>query len=537
MAFLTNLRQFLGRLTLGQQLALGAVLLGGIALLGGVAYWANRPEYALLFGRLEASDANRVVESLREERVPYELRDGGSAVYVPRQQVYDLRLRFAGEGLVAEGPVGYELFDTGTLGMTDFMQKLNYKRALEGELARTIQNVRGVAQARVHLVLPERSPFREQQTPPSASVVLSLQGGARLTPQQVEGVASLVSGAVEGMAVSDVSILDARGNLLSNPDAGNPDLALTTTQLRTQRAVEEHLTQNGQSMLDRVLGPGRAVVRVSAALDFSRTIQEREAIDPESATVISEERLEEQGVDDSATSTLRNYELTRVRERQEKSAGEVSYLTISVILDHKRSPVRPAAEGEAPPEPVPYPEQELREIEEIVKNAVGFKPERGDRFAIHQTRFDTSADDAAVAELRDQEDAERINLYLRYGLIALALGLGAYLVRSATRRVTELATTDGVLRLEARRVEPVEGRSTAGALAARAGTPALAAADEDEDALVDDYYTSKLSPEAKARLKAKHQMYEETRQKAIHRPEEAAELLRSWLAEDYVHAS
>ncbi|MDX1531734.1 MAG: flagellar M-ring protein FliF C-terminal domain-containing protein, partial [Rhodothermales bacterium] len=294
-------------------------------------------------------------------------------------------------------------------------------------------------------------------------------------------------------------------------------------------------------MLDRVLGPGRAVLRVSAALDFSRSVQERDAIDPESVTVISEERLEEQAAGDAASSTLRNYELSRVRERSEKGVGTVERLTVSVILDHKRPAVLPAAEDAEPPAPEPYTAAELREIEDLVKNAVGFDAERGDRFAIHQTRFDTSADDAVVAALEEQEDGERLDQYLRYGLILLALGLGAFLVRSATRQATELATGE-VPRLEARPVEPVEGRHTAGELAARAGAPASgpalppAAGEDGEVVLVDDYYTSKLSDEAKARLQAKHQMYEETRQNVIQRPEEAAELLRSWLAEDQAAA-
>ncbi len=548
MAFLDNIRQFLARLALGQQLALGAVLVGGVAVLGGVAYWASQPDYALLFGRLEATDASRVVESLRADDIPYQLEEGGTAVYVPRDQVYDLRLRFAGEGVVAEGPVGYELFDGGTLGMTDFMQRLNYKRALEGELARTVSNVRQVAQARVHLVLPERSPFREQQTKPSASVVLQLAGSGSLDRGQVEGIASLVAGAVEGMAVADVTVLDARGTLLSNPDAGNADLTLTSNQLRTQRAVESHLTESGQSMLDRVLGPGRAVVRIAAALDFSRSVQESEDIDPESATVISEERLEENAEFDASNSTVRNYELSRTRRRSEKSIGDVDYLTVSVILDHRPAPAAPEGDEDAAPEPVPYTDREISEVEALVKNAVGFNPERGDRFAIHQAKFDTSIDDQVVAELREHERAERLRLYLRYGLMVLALGLAAWLIRSSVRRVADAAGDP----LDLVRTDPVLGRHTAGELAAQAGAPALPGAQtagalpahadgDDPDALAEfgdsgDFYTRKLSDRARARLEAREAMYEETKQQAIEQPEETAELIRVWLAQDQEHA-
>ncbi|NNF59047.1 MAG: flagellar M-ring protein FliF [Rhodothermaceae bacterium] len=539
MPFFQNLRQFVLRLAPGQRFLLAAVLVGGLAVLGGIAYWAGQPDYALLFGRLEATDASRVVETLRSENIPYKLEEGGGAIYVPRQQVYDLRLRFAGEGVVSEGPVGYELFNSGTIGMTDFMQKLNYKRALEGELARTISNIRQVAQARVHLVLPERSPFRDRQTRPSASVVLQLGGGGGLAPDQIEGVASLVAGAVEGMSLSDVTVLDTRGTLLSNPDAGNPDITLSSNQLRTQHAVEEHLARSGQSMLDRMLGPGRAVVRVAAQLDFSRTVEETDAIDPESATIISEERLEEQAATDNSNATVRNYELSRKRERTERTAGAIDILTVSVVLDYK-PPVQLAADtDEEPPlpEPEPYSPQQIREVEALVKNAVGFDPERGDRFAIHQARFDTSADDQLAEEMNEIGRNERFQLYFRYGLMALALGLAAFLIRSTVQSVAN-AESDPLALLAGQPPPSLTGRHTAGELAERdpAGANYALSAhngqDPDAPLAPDDLYTSKLSAEAKARLNAKSKVYEEVTQSIVENPEEAAELLKTWIAED-----
>ena len=184
--FLDNLRTFLKDLTLGQKASLLGVIAGAIALMVVVGIWVNRPDYALLFGNLSSTDAGKIVESLQNDRIKYQLRDSGTAVYVPRQEVFELRLRFAGEGIVSDGPVGYELFDSGTLGMTDFMQKLNLKRALEGELALTISSIRQVDIARVHLVIPERSPFRETQSQASASVVLKLMGNSRLSQDQID---------------------------------------------------------------------------------------------------------------------------------------------------------------------------------------------------------------------------------------------------------------------------------------------------------------------------------------------------------------
>ena len=527
--YVDNAKAFLSRLAPSQRLALGGVIVGGIGLLIAIAYWTSRPDMTLLFGKLGASDANSVVEALRTEGVPYELAENGTAVYVPRDKVYELRLRFAAQGLASDGPVGYELFDAGTLGMTDFMQKLNLKRALEGELARTIASIRQVEMARVHLVVPERSAFATEQKQPTASVVVQTVGGQKLDEQEVEGITSLVAGAVEGLAPENVTILDVRGNLLSNPEQPDADAALTSNQMRAQQAVEVHLAESGQTMLDRVVGPGNSIVRVSASLDFSRGVQERDLIDPESQTVVSEEKLDEQSGGDAATSQVRNYELSRTRERIEKSTGDVKYLTVSVILNQKLVAV---GEGEeARTEPRPYTEAEIGEIEALVQNAVGFNPERGDRIALHQTRFDTTADEVAEAQIKSAEQQEMIQVYLRYGLVLLAIALVFWLVRSATRRLT---APQAPVQLEARQTGPQKlgaSRVTPEGKIVRLGENGEEVEEEDT-VMIDDIYTSRLSVEAKARLKAKHLVFEEIKEHVQQRPNEAADLIRSWLADD-----
>lgn len=536
--FIQNIQHFLHRLSLGQKLAIGLVLAGGIGVFSGIAYWAGQPDFALLFGNLDPEDANKVVEALQTDRIRYEIKENGSAVYVPRDDVYELRLRFAGEGLVSDGPVGYELFDQGTLGMTDFMQKLNFKRALEGELARTITNVRQVEVARVHLVMPERSPFREAQAQPTASVVLKLAGGTRLTTEQIDGITQLVAGAVEGLAPTDVTVLDTRGNLLSNPNGGDTDAAISSTQLDYQRSVEDHLTSKGQSMLDKIVGPGNAIVRVSANVDFSRKVAESNIIDPESATVIAEESMDQNAGEDVANSSIRNYELSRTVERTESSTGQISFLTVSVILNDQRFQRLAAAEGDdadtnggedgEEPEQLRYTEADLAEVENLVKNAVGFRPERGDRFAIHQTSFDTSVNEKIADEIRDQARDQQVQLYLRYGLMALALLAALWLMRSATKHVNAggderiflgrplQASRLGERRDGLKELEPHEGER------------------DDEPVVVDDFYTSKLSPDARARLKAKHLMYDEIKKSVNENPDETADLLRSWVSEDAV---
>jgi flagellar M-ring protein FliF len=530
--FAQNAAVFFQRLSLSQKAGLSAVVLGAVAMLAAVAFWASRPDYALLFANLSSTDAGKVVETLQADRIKYQIRDGGSAVFVPRQDVYELRLRFAGEGLISDGPAGYELFDAGTLGMTDFMQKLNLKRALEGELARTISSIRQVDIARVHLVIPERSPFRASQTQPSASVVLKLAGNNRLGQDQIEGITALVAGAVEGLDPTQVTVLDTRGTMLSSPSRAAGENLETSNQLKHQRAIEQHLTEKSQSLLDQMLGPGNSVVRVAANVDFSRSIAERDIIDPESATVVSEERLEEQGGPDVASSSIRNFEMSRTRERLERSVGDVSYLTVSVILNYKRD-----RNGGVVEEPtfIPYDPSELQDIEAVVRNAVGFNTNRGDQITTHQTRFDTSVDERIATEIRDQRRHEQLQLILRYGLMILALGAAVWLLLSATRRVSRaVAAGDPVLLTQApprQQISQNQSKQKA-QLRPKGVTAELDVPDDDDLVLVDDVYTSKLSPEAKARLKAKHVMFEEIKNQVLAHPEDTADLFRSWIAQD-----
>ncbi len=535
--FTQNFQHFLRRLSFGQKMAISLVLVGGMGIFAGIAFWASQPDYALLFGSLDPEDAGNVVDALQSDGVKYEIKNNGSAVYVPRDDVYELRLRFAGEGLVSDGPVGYELFDRGTLGMTDFMQKLNLKRALEGELARTITNVRQIEVARVHLVMPERSPFRESQVEPTASVVLKLGGSTRLTAEQIDGITQLVAGAVEGLAPTDVSVLDTRGNLLSNSSQGDTDAIASSTQLEYQREVAPHLTATGPSRLDKIVGPGNAIVRVSANIDFSRKVSESNSIDPESATVIAEETMDQNAGDDVAASSIRNYELSRTVERNESASGQVSYLTVSVILNDRRFVLMDGgAEVEnadddaanADDDERAYTEADLAEIESLVKNAVGFQQIRGDSFAIHQTSFDTSVDQQIASDILNQEQERQIQLYLRYGLMALALLAALWLFRSATKKVH--IEGDDRIYLGG----PLEARRLGQGGKARGDNQLEGHGDDDEEevVMVDDYYTSKLSPEARARLKAKHLMYEEIKTAVNEHPDNTADLLRNWMMED-----
>ncbi len=437
--FFQQLLALFQRLPTQQRLAIGGVLVGGIAVLASVAYWANAPNYTALYSGLSQSEAGQVIDALKGRGVTYELRDAGSSVYVPEEQVFELRAAMAQDGVVQDGAPGYaEIFDGGTLGMTDFLQRLNTRRAQEGELSRTITSLQQVDLARVHLVTPERSAFRDTQVPPSASVVIKMKRGSNLSLTQVDGIASLVAGAVEGLDQNDVTVLDTKGNVLSSGGDEDDQVATSSTQLEVQRTVEGNLVAKGQNMLNRMLGAGNSIVQISASLDFSRMVSNRELIDPESATVISEEKIDERLTDVSgANSSVRNYEMSRTTETHEKSVGTIEYLTVSVIINQRALPVPEDAADGAEPIYYEYTQAELSEIQGLVQNAVGFDSERGDRITISQRKFQDEGIDPIIAEFQALEKSERMTSYFRFGLIALALVLAFLLARRAGKQVTQ----------------------------------------------------------------------------------------------------
>ncbi|MHB8767332.1 MAG: flagellar basal-body MS-ring/collar protein FliF, partial [Deferrisomatales bacterium] len=254
-----QLRELWGRLSAAQRGVLVAVSAALVAGFLSLAFWVGTPEYSVLFGRLAADDAGKVVERLRTDGIPYQLRDGGATVLVPADRVYDVRLTLAGEGIPQGGVVGYEIFDGSSFGMTDFAQKVNYARALEGELTRTIRRLEGVEGARVHLVLPERRLFQEAAEAATASVVLQLRPGRAPTAKQVQGVVYLVSSSVEGLAPERVTVVDTRGNMLyqvADEAAG----LLGAGQLEHKRGYEKDLERRVRELLERVVGQGAAVV-------------------------------------------------------------------------------------------------------------------------------------------------------------------------------------------------------------------------------------------------------------------------------------
>lgn len=403
-------------------------LVGGVVGVSIVAFSllimiANRTDYRPLFTNLTAEDAGDIVTKLKEQKVPYRIAADGKAILVPAEKVYDLRLSLASDGLPQGGGVGFEIFDRKNFGMTEFVQKLNYQRALQGELSRTISQIAGVEQARVHLVIPEKSLFKDSEKPPTASVVLKVRGNRTLRDSEVQGIMHLVASAVEGLDTDHVTVLDSSGRLLSRNTPGDATSKMTATMQEVERNYERSTEERLQSLLDRAVGTGRSVARVSAVFDFRQVEKFEEKYDPDTV-VRSEQRTEEKlgssgtaagvpgvqtnlgkapagagtnGGGSKSDETL-NYEVSRSTSRTIEPVGTLSKVSVAIMVDGKYD--APLGKDGKPGKPkyTPLAADELQKIDSLVKSAVGYNAQRGDQVTVVNVPFqdtgDTGSDEA-----------------------------------------------------------------------------------------------------------------------------------------------
>lgn len=494
-----GIERFWKKLTPNQRLLFGTLAAASVVLVISLAAWAGRPHYAVLFSNLDPGDGSAIVDELRSQKIPFKVEDGGRTVMVPEEKVYETRLSLAGNGLPGSG-TGYEILDSNKLGWTDFVQKLQYRRALEGEIARTVQTIQEIQAARVHLVQPEQSLFVAEEKPATASVVLRLKPGARLNPGNVQAIVHLVSSAVEGLQPENVTILDTRGNLLSSPST-DPYLGATADQIALQRGVEEQLTAKVQSLLEAVLGPGKAVVRISTEMDFRQAERTTESFDAENPVIRSEERQEETGSDGSRSeSSTTNYEISKTIERVSIPTGTIQRLTASIFVDgtYKTLP-----KGQK--EYLPRSPEELQKFDKIIRDAIGFNAERGDRITVENVAFDNSILDQ---ERKEMEKADRLQLITQLGgkVITAAVLLGLFL---------------GLLRM-LRRARFAAPAGPSAALPGRAVNVQVGGEAEEVPALLPERLENPKSAQIQKRIQELSRVS----------PDQLAKLIRVWLREE-----
>ncbi|MCS7052160.1 MAG: flagellar basal-body MS-ring/collar protein FliF [Ignavibacterium sp.] len=436
-----SIRNFINSLTIKQKIVIGVSVVTTFVLIILLISIFNQPSYGVLFADLSQQDASKVIEYLSSQKIPYQIEDNGSVIKVPRDKIYETRIELAGKGLPSSGTIGYELFDKTTMGMSDFMQKLNYKRALEGELARTIMGQEGIEGARVHLVFPEKSIFKDEQIPPTASVVIKLRDNYKLPKEKAAAIVNFISSSVEGLTTNNITLIDTKGRLLWKEDAENNSMSFASTkQYEIKNSIETYLAQKAQNLLDNVLGFGNALVQVNVDLNFNQVEKTMEIYDPESQVVISEQVStgSNSGISvgdttqQSNENTITNYEVSKTIQKVIEETGNIKRLSVAAVINDIPKTVE--KDGKQVVEYTPRPPEQIRKIEELLKGALGISQERNDVISIVNIPFETKPLDD---ELNNQPSSwlddknEIINLIL----VILAIAGSILLLKNLTGKI------------------------------------------------------------------------------------------------------
>ncbi|HVU25875.1 MAG TPA: flagellar basal-body MS-ring/collar protein FliF [Opitutus sp.] len=472
-------------LALWKQLGLNqrvSLVLAALVVAGGMAallMWARRPDYQLLYGKLSERDTAAVITHLQGANIPY--RVNGSTVFVASDQVYKVRMDLAAKGLPSGDSVGYEIFDKGQFGLSDFVQRTNYFRAIQGELARTIMQVQGVQAARVMIVQPEnRLLLTDQAAKSTASVFIDL-GGGRLELDQVNAIRHLVANAVQGLQPDQVAVVDNHGRVLSEELKQDPTLGTATSQIRYRQQIEDYLGRKVETMLAQVLGPGQAVVRVSAEIDNETTTSTAEKFDPEGQVVRTQTITEDvsnstetkstggatgvsanvpekaQGTAPATRPTSSNeqnrknrtttYEINRTTTSTTRAPGAIKSLTAAVFVAERPAPAPAAGAPANTPAPAPAARtpQELEALRQIVINALGLHAGAGERpdtlVTLYEMPFTSATPPALSPETRSVQTQWRwqgwIEAASRWGAVLLAAAVFLFFWRQLSRQKIE----------------------------------------------------------------------------------------------------
>lgn len=430
----SNVASSFSGLPAGKKVALMAAVALVLASLVVLSLHSGKPDMEVLFSKLSNEDMGEISAKLKEQGVNYKITTGGTAVLVPSKDVFGLRIQLASKGLPRGSVVGFEIFDKTSLGMTEFVQKLNLRRAITGELTRTINSLDTVESARIHIAVPEKSLFLEEEREATASVVLKLSG--RITPGQVQGIVHLVASSVERLTPEGVTIVDIKGNILAGGQQENLVARLSLNQFSFQQNMEKVLENRIKTILGDVLGPDKISAKVSVDLDFKQTEETEEIFDPESQVARSEQRSEEsnvgalspggivgatanqpggQEIRTGPTTPSRgqrsdetvNYEINKIVKHTISPVGEIKRLSIAVMVDGTYDKDNTY---------VPRKADEMRQFQKIIEKAVGYDEDRGDQIEVLNVAFNISQFQEGKKEL---EKAEKFQFWIVIGRYAV----------------------------------------------------------------------------------------------------------------------
>jgi flagellar M-ring protein FliF len=529
MGFIQVLRERIARInsqfTAGQKtmVVLAVVALGAGGFL--FAQWAGKPSYAPLYSNLDAADAAAITEKLTADGVPYELADGGRTVMVPSESVYQTRLDASAEGLPAGGGDGYALLDKQGVTTSEFRQRVDYQRAMEGELARTIEAMDGIETASVKLVIPPEDVFSDSEQKPSASVLLKTKLGVTLSDDQVRAVDHLIASSISGLDPAAITIADSKGTVLLAPGADGAASSGGDIRTRQTQAYEAARAAELQAMLDKVVGPGKSVVKVNADLDFDKRTTTSETYDKTQAPVLAEQSTSESyangqpgttgvlGQTDTSNTqagttgngaygkneSRKDYGVGKTTEEVQAVPGKINRLNVSVLID-----------GTATANPA--------DLQKAIAAASGIDTRRGDVIEVTRVPFDNSASATAEADLKaEQAQAQRAQLigYARTGGLVLLVLIILFLAWRNMRKAAKASKTPiDLAELERQR-----------ATLTRTDEPAPAAELPEPEPV--EARPLELTSEDRKRMAVQ----EEVGELIQRQPEEVARLLRGWLAD------
>jgi len=470
--------------------------------------WTRTPTFAVLFTNVSERDGGNIIAALQQMNVPFRFSESGGAILVPQQQVHELRMRLASQGLPKGGLVGFELMETQKLGMSQFIEQINFQRALEGELSRSIQSLAAVQGARVHLAIPKQTGFLRDDQKPSASVVLNVAPGRNLDPNQVAGIAHMVAASVPHLPAANVSVIDQNGNLLSSDKANGRNSGLDATQLKYVQEIEASTVRRIETILTALVGPGNFRAQVTADVDFSQSEQVAEIYKPNppaEASIRSQQVSEDasgkpaaagvpgalsnqppvpatapitappapgtpgapagatapggtaaaaaataaaQGRRDATT----NYELDKTIRHVRQPVGAIKRLSVAVVVNHRKES---AQDGKVSFKPLAA--KEMAQINDLVKEAMGYNKERGDTLNVQNTPFATG-EKQDVAETPIWKNPTLIGWVLEGLKYLIFAGLAGYLffgvVKPFLRKLMERAAQMPVIQEEAAYAAP-----------------------------------------------------------------------------------
>ncbi len=442
------------QLSIQQKMGLGIGVAALIALLAGTWMWGQTPDYRVLYSNLSDRDGGAIIESLQQLNIPYKFTDGGGALMIPANQVHEARLKLAAQGLPKGGTVGFELMENQKFGITQFAEQVNYQRALEGELARSVQSIGSVAAARVHLAIPKPSVFIKEQQKPSASVVLTLHGGRLLDSAQITAIVHLISSSVPDMAARNVTVVDQDGTLLSAIQDEN-GLSLDTKQVKYVQQIEQNYIKRIEAILTPLLGVNNVHAQVTANIDFARTEQTAEIYKPnqnpadssirsqQNSETLNGSGLSASGVpgalsnqppvpatapiiavpggadtgngtklDNLHKESTVNYEVDRTIRHTVLPVGMIKRLSVAVLVNNRK-----VTDPKGKISYTPLSEVEKAQVNNLVKEAVGFDPTRGDSLNVQNAAFND-----------EKETITELPLWKQPEMVELAKQLAKYLI-------------------------------------------------------------------------------------------------------------